>query len=91
VQLEAEASDMTIESVAILGACRTPFGRFGGAFRDLPAVELGAVAVGHPVGATGARILMTLVFELRRRGGGRGVATLCGAGANGCAVVVEAP
>jgi acetyl-CoA C-acetyltransferase len=54
-------------------------------------VNGGSVAVGHPVGATGARILMTLVFELRRRGGGRGVATLCGAGANGCAVVIEVP
>jgi acetyl-CoA C-acetyltransferase len=54
-------------------------------------VNGGSVAVGHPVGATGARILMTLVYELRRRGGGRGVATLCGAGANGCAVVVEVP
>ena len=52
-------------------------------------VNGGAIAIGHPVGATGARILMALILELRRRGGGRGVATLCGAGANGCAVVVE--
>ena len=35
-------------------------------------VNGGSVAIGHPVGATGARILMTLIFELRRRGGGRG-------------------
>jgi len=52
-------------------------------------VNGGAVAIGHPVGATGARILGALVFELRRRGGGRGMATLCGAGANGCAVIVD--
>ena len=52
-------------------------------------VNGGAVAIGHPVGATGARILMALIYALRHRGGGRGVATLCGAGANGCAVVVE--
>jgi len=52
-------------------------------------VNGGSIAIGHPVGATGARILMTLIYELRRRGGGRGVATICGAGANGCAVVVE--
>ena len=52
-------------------------------------VNGGSVAVGHPVGATGARILMTLVYELRRRGGGLGLATICGAGANGCAVLVE--
>jgi acetyl-CoA C-acetyltransferase len=54
-------------------------------------VNGGSVAIGHPVGATGARILTTLVFELRRRGGGLGVATICGAGANGCAAVVEVP
>lgn len=52
-------------------------------------VNGGSVAIGHPVGATGARILMTLIFELRRRGGGRGLATICGAGANACAVIVE--
>jgi acetyl-CoA C-acetyltransferase len=52
-------------------------------------VNGGSVAIGHPVGATGARILMTLIYELRRRGGGLGLATICGAGANGCAVVVE--
>jgi acetyl-CoA C-acetyltransferase len=49
----------------------------------------GSVAIGHPVGATGARILMTLIFALRRRGGGLGLATICGAGANGCAVAVR--
>ena len=52
-------------------------------------VNGGSVAIGHPVGATGARILMTLVYELRRRGGGLGLATICGAGANGCAVIIE--
>ena len=49
----------------------------------------GSVAIGHPVGATGARILMTLIYALRRRGGGLGLATICGAGANGCAAVVR--
>jgi acetyl-CoA C-acetyltransferase len=49
----------------------------------------GSVAIGHPVGATGARILMTLIYELRRRGGGLGLAAICGAGANGCAAIVE--
>jgi acetyl-CoA C-acetyltransferase len=52
-------------------------------------VNGGAVAIGHPVGATGARILMSLIFELRRRGGGIGLATVCGAGANGSAAIVE--
>ncbi|MBC7223257.1 MAG: thiolase family protein, partial [Anaerolineae bacterium] len=53
-------------------------------------VNGGSVAIGHPVGATGARILMTLIYELRRRGGGLGLATICGAGAHGKAAVVEA-
>ena len=52
-------------------------------------VNGGSIAIGHPVGATGARILTSLIYELRRRGGGLGVATICGAGANGCAAVVE--
>jgi acetyl-CoA C-acetyltransferase len=52
-------------------------------------VHGGSVAIGHPVGATGARILTTLIYALRSRGGGLGLATICGAGANGCAVVVQ--
>lgn len=52
-------------------------------------VHGGSVAIGHPVGATGARILMTLIYALHRRGGGLGLATICGAGANGCAAVVR--
>jgi len=51
-------------------------------------VNGGAVAIGHPVGATGARILMTLAYEMRRRGAALGIATLCGAGANGAAVLL---
>ncbi|MDH7490319.1 MAG: pyrimidine 5'-nucleotidase, partial [Anaerolineae bacterium] len=51
-------------------------------------VNGGAVAIGHPVGATGARILMTLAYEMRRGGAALGVATLCGAGANGAAVLL---
>ncbi len=49
----------------------------------------GALALGHPVGASGARILMTLAYGLRRRGGGRGLATLCSGGGQGDAVLVE--
>ena len=53
-------------------------------------VNGGAIALGHPIGASGARILMTLVNELRRRGGGRGVAAICSGGGQGDAVIVEA-
>ena len=52
-------------------------------------VNGGAIALGHPVGASGARILATLVHELRRRGGGLGCAAICSGGAQGDAVVVR--
>ena len=53
-------------------------------------VNGGAIALGHPVGASGARILTTLLYELKRRGGGKGLATLCVGGGMGVAAVVEA-
>jgi acetyl-CoA C-acetyltransferase len=49
----------------------------------------GALALGHPIGASGARILATLVYELGRRGGGKGLAALCSGGGQGDAVLVE--
>lgn len=52
-------------------------------------VNGGAVALGHPIGASGARILITLIAELRRRGGGYGLATICSGAAQGEAVVVR--
>jgi acetyl-CoA C-acetyltransferase len=52
-------------------------------------VNGGALALGHPVGASGARILTTLFYELRRRGGGRGLAAICSGGGQGDAVLVE--
>jgi acetyl-CoA C-acetyltransferase len=53
-------------------------------------VNGGAVALGHPIGATGARLVVTLLHELRRRGGGLGAAALCGGGGQGDALVVRA-
>jgi acetyl-CoA C-acetyltransferase len=52
-------------------------------------VNGGAVALGHPIGASGARILMTLLYELKRRGGGKGMAAICSGGGQGDAVLVE--
>ena len=49
----------------------------------------GAIAIGHPVGASGGRILMNMMYELRRRGGGYGVAGICGGLAQGDAVVIK--
>jgi acetyl-CoA C-acetyltransferase len=52
-------------------------------------VQGGAIALGHPIGASGARLLTTLIYALRGRGGGRGVASLCIGGGMGIAMVVE--
>jgi acetyl-CoA C-acetyltransferase len=52
-------------------------------------VNGGAIALGHPIGASGARILVTLLHELRRRGARRGLATLCIGGGMGIAMCVE--
>jgi acetyl-CoA C-acetyltransferase len=54
-------------------------------------VNGGAIALGHPIGASGARIALTLAHELRRRGGGVGVAALCGGGGQGDALVLRVP
>lgn len=52
-------------------------------------VNGGAVAIGHPMGASGLRLIMTLMYELRRRGGGKGIACLCGGLAQGDGVLIE--
>lgn len=52
-------------------------------------VNGGAVSLGHPIGASGARIVLTLALELQRRGGGMGVAALCGGGGQGDALIVK--
>jgi len=52
-------------------------------------VNGGAIALGHPIGASGARVLTTLLYELRRRGGGKGLATLCLGGGGAVAMAVE--
>ena len=53
-------------------------------------VHGGALALGHPIGASGARVLTTLVHSLQARGGGRGAASLCIGGGMGTAMIVEA-
>jgi len=52
-------------------------------------VNGGAIALGHPIGASGARVLTTLLYELRRRGGGKGLATLCLGGGGAVAMAIE--
>ncbi|MDP4084221.1 MAG: acetyl-CoA C-acetyltransferase [Bacillota bacterium] len=60
---------------------------------DLEKVNIngGAVALGHPIGASGARIILTLMHELKRRGGGIGIAAICSGGGQGDAIMIEVP
>ncbi len=64
--------------------------KLGGWNKEIVNVNGGAVALGHPIGASGARILITLIAELRRRGGGYGLATICSGAAQGEAVIIKA-
>jgi acetyl-CoA C-acetyltransferase len=52
-------------------------------------VNGGAVAIGHPIGSSGARVVVTLLNELRNRGGGTGAASLCGGGGQGDALIIR--
>ncbi|WP_010677614.1 acetyl-CoA C-acyltransferase [Bacillus timonensis] len=56
---------------------------------DVVNVNGGAIALGHPLGASGFRLVLTLAHELKRRGGGRGIASMCGGGGQGAAVLIE--
>jgi len=57
--------------------------------QDKTNVNGGAIAIGHPVGASGARVTMTLMYELMHRGGGRGVAAICGGLSQGEAITIS--
>jgi acetyl-CoA C-acetyltransferase len=59
--------------------------------RDKVNVNGGAIAIGHPLGASGARIALHLIYELGRRGGGLGAAALCGGGGQGDALLLRVP
>jgi acetyl-CoA C-acetyltransferase len=58
---------------------------------DIVNVNGGAIALGHPIGMSGARLALTLALELRRRGGGTGAAALCGGGGQGDALILHVP
>jgi acetyl-CoA C-acetyltransferase len=62
-----------------------------GVSEEIVNVNGGAIALGHPVGMSGARIVLSLALELRRRGGGIGAAALCGGGGQGDALLVRVP
>jgi acetyl-CoA C-acetyltransferase len=62
-----------------------------GISQDKVNVNGGAIALGHPIGMSGARIVLTLALELGRRGGGVGAAALCGGGGQGDALIIKVP
>jgi len=78
IEINEAFSSVTVNSVKMLGA-------------DPEKVNVngGAVALGHPVGASGARILGTMIYELRRNGGGLGLAAICSGGGQGDALLLE--
>ncbi len=78
VELNEAFSSVVLNSTAMLGA--DP---------ELVNVNGGAVALGHPIGASGGRILATMVHELRREGGGLGLAAICSGGGQGDALLIE--
>ncbi|MFT3654085.1 Acetyl-CoA acetyltransferase [Bacillus sp. B01(2024)] len=63
--------------------------KIAGFSRQKVNVNGGAIAFGHPIGASGARIIMSLIYELKRRGGGLGIAAICSGAAQGDAVLLE--
>ncbi|MBO1413183.1 acetyl-CoA C-acetyltransferase [Streptomyces sp. FH025] len=62
-----------------------------GVSSDIVNVNGGAIALGHPIGMSGARVVLSLALELQRRGGGVGAAALCGGGGQGDALIVRVP
>lgn len=66
-------------------------GKIAGLDEEKVNVNGGAVALGHPIGASGARIILTLMYELKRRGGGTGIAAICSGGGQGDAIMIEVP
>jgi acetyl-CoA C-acetyltransferase/acetyl-CoA acyltransferase len=90
---EAFASQVLANLRAFENGVRTP-GRLpleplGAIDPDRLNVNGGAIALGHPVGASGTRLALTLLHEMRRRGAGLGLATLCVGGGQGAALVFE--
>ena len=85
-----DASDLALveinEAFAAVGIVST---RQLGISEDIVNVNGGAIALGHPIGASGARLAVHLAYELRRRGGGLGAAALCGGGGQGDALLLR--
>jgi acetyl-CoA C-acetyltransferase len=89
-QVEPSALDL-VEINEAFAAVGIVSARALGVSEDRVNVNGGAIALGHPIGMSGARIALHLVLELRRRGGGLGAAALCGGGGQGDALLVRVP
>src|SRR5919204_616147 len=84
---EGPRRDTSLEKLARLQPVFDPEGTTTAG--NAPGVNGGAVALGHPIGASGARILGTMIYELRRNGGGLGLAAICSGGGQGDALLIE--
>ncbi|MEK4271224.1 acetyl-CoA C-acetyltransferase [Bacillus sp. FSL W8-0940] len=86
----AELSDISLFEInEAFAAVALANGQIAGLDMDKVNVNGGAIALGHPIGASGARIILTLMYELRRRGGGTGIAAICSGGGQGDAVMIQ--
>jgi acetyl-CoA acetyltransferase family protein len=96
IRAALERANMTLDDVDLFEINEAFAGQILAVVRELKLdvdklnVNGGAIALGHPLGASGSRLLITLLKELRRRGGGVGVASACIGGGQGIAMVVEA-
>ncbi len=95
-QLKAlEAANMTIEDIDLVEANEAFAAQSVAVIRDLNIdmdkvnVNGGAIAIGHPIGCSGARILTTLLYEMKRRDAKTGLATLCIGGGMGTTLIVK--
>ena len=80
IEINEAFASVGLQSVADLGVSQ-----------DIVNVNGGAIALGHPSGMSGARLVITLALEMRRRGGGTGAAALCGGGGQGDALIIKVP
>ncbi|MFC1284193.1 acetyl-CoA C-acetyltransferase [Bacillus paralicheniformis] len=86
----AELSDIKLFEInEAFAAVALASGKIAGLDMEKVNVNGGAIALGHPIGASGARIILTLMYELKRRGGGTGIAAICSGGGQGDAVMIE--
>jgi acetyl-CoA C-acetyltransferase len=94
-QAALKKAELTIDDIDLVEANEAFAAQSLAVVRDLKLepmkvnVNGGAISLGHPIGASGARILTTLIYEMKRRNANRGLATLCIGGGQGTALIIE--